>query len=182
MIKIYFFGLFFFVSALSYSQTCDTEIETHCENGTIPLRECLKTKMMDFSEACRLKLMEPTQKDVGANDSCVQDFQNNCGPDESVEDCLKNRGGQLLPFCREQFTGDGTPTLFSNPLVKKILDNCMEDIKKLCPFNAKVIGQNPTKAIGDYQNCVVKSLSKVGKKCKDIFKPSKKKKDVQVIE
>ena len=58
----------------------------------------------------------------------------------------------------------------------------MGDIKKLCPFDSKVIGKDPTKAIGDYQNCVVKSLSKVGKKCKDIFKPSKKKKDVQVLE
>jgi hypothetical protein len=184
MIRFYFFCFILsFFPFYAYSQAdCEGEIATHCEGGTLPLTECMKTKMKNFSKGCRKNLMERLSQEAGTQDPCAREFQEICGPDESIEECLKTRGNQLTSVCRSQFGIDGRPTLFDNPLVKKIIDSCMGDIKKMCPFDSKIIGKNPVKAIGDFKNCVVQSLSKVGKKCKDIFKPAKKKDDIQTLE
>ncbi|MBG08491.1 MAG: hypothetical protein CME68_07005 [Halobacteriovoraceae bacterium] len=169
-------------SSLS-QEGCDEEIGTLCEPDGLNLENCLKEKSKAFSKTCYKKLMDRTSQEVGANDSCAQEIQNLCTEEESVEECLRLKGNSLTTACREKFGTDGSPTILKEPFVKKIVDNCMGDIKKLCPFNEKIIGKNPTKAIQDYQACVKNSLPKVNKKCKSVMEGKKKKKDtIQTLE
>jgi len=169
-------------SSLS-QEDCDNEIDTLCEPDGLNLENCLKDKSRSFSKTCYKLLMDRTSQEVGANDSCAQEIQNLCTEDESLEECLRLKGNSLTTACREKFGANGQPRILKEPLVKKIVDNCMSDIKKLCPFNEKIIGKNPTKAIQDYQACVKNGLPKVNKKCKSIMEGKKKKKDtIQTLE
>ena len=182
LIMITIFGCFFINPSFSQEE-CDTEIGTLCEPDGLNLENCLKEKSQAFSKDCYKKLMDRTSQEVGANDSCAQEIQNLCTEEESVEECLRLKGNSLTTACREKFGTDGSPTILKEPFVKKIVDNCMDDIKKLCPFNEKIIGKNPTKAIQDYQACVKNSLPKVNKKCKSVMEGKKKKKDtIQTLE
>ncbi|MEC8624175.1 MAG: hypothetical protein VXY34_05095 [Bdellovibrionota bacterium] len=173
-----------FLLNLSLSQEdCDNEIGVLCEPDGLNLGNCLKEKSKSFSKSCYKSLMDRTSQEVVETDSCAQDIQNLCTAEESVERCLRLKGNSLTESCREKFGADGNPTILKEPFVKKIVDNCMSDIKKLCPFDEKVIGKNPTKAIQDYQACVKSSLPKVNKKCKSVMDGKKKKKDnIQTIE
>ena len=168
----------------SFSQDeCDSEIGTLCVPDGLDLESCLKEKSKSFSESCYKLLMDRASQEVGENDPCAEEIQNLCTQEESIEKCLRLKGNSLATDCREKFGADGKPTILKEPFVKKIVDNCMSDIKKLCPFDEKVIGKNPTKAIQDYQACVKRSLPKVNKKCKSVMDGKKKKKDtIQTIE
>jgi len=185
MIRLIVVSFFLFLcSSISFSQVdCEGEIATHCEPEGLNLSNCFKTKIKSFSKTCRKQLMERMSQEVGTTDPCAQEFRDICTDEESVTQCLQSKGNRFTTACREQFDESGSPTLLKDPFVKNIVDSCMDDMKKLCPFNAKVIGSNPTKAIRDYQNCVQSSLTKVNKKCKAIMKGKDKKKDtIQTLE
>ena len=182
MIVIILFWCSLLNSSLS-QEDCDNEISTLCDLDGLNLEDCLKDKSRSFSKTCYKLLMDRTSQEVMANDSCAQEIQNLCTQEEPLEECLRLKGNSLATACREKFGEDGQPTILKEPFVKKVVDNCMSDIKKLCPFNEKIIGKNPTKAIQDYQACVKNVLPKVNKKCKSIMEGKKKKKDtIQTLE
>jgi hypothetical protein len=146
------------VTVFAKSPDCQAEFNKFCGPGE-KATDCIRKNGSKFSSNCVSELVDATWSQDNSHEKCQKEFDKFCGAENTDPDCLTKNRSKFSLECQVDESRMGGEFAAG-------LDACQKDVEKLCKLDEAALEKDPVKAAKDYEECVLKNLSKSSDACK----------------